>query len=264
MKLLNGEIISNEKYNDHLCKMGVFSPYICKETRPGQFINVKCSPKNILDPLLRRPFGIFDIEEKFNVFSLLYRIIGRGTKFLSDLRKGDVLDFAGPIGKGLDLGGIKNNVLLIAGGIGIAPLYLIARQASRAKKNVFLAAGFRDKNYLRLEKDLIELKSNYVVLTEDGSWGEKGLVSDYIQNNIKLFADYDIYCCGPRNMLKTLKNIYRDRDNKITALLEERMGCGAGVCNSCVVKIKKGKRNFSYKKICQDGPAFNLKEVIFD
>lgn len=264
MKLLSGEILSNEKYSDSLYKMEVFSPYVCKDAQAGQFINVKCSDNGVLDPLLRRPFGIFDIEKKFNVFSILYRVKGRGTRFISGLKRGDMLDFVGPLGKGIDLSKGEDNILLVGGGIGIAPLYLIAKLAGGMKKNVFFAAGFKDNSYLRWGKDLIELKINYAVLTEDGSWGEKGLVSDYIWNNIKSFKNYDIYCCGPRDMLKTMQNIYKDRNNKVTALLEERMACGVGVCAGCVVKLRKGKKGFSYKKVCKDGPAFNLGEVIFD
>ena len=264
MKLLTGEIVSNEKYSNNLYKMEIFSPYICKNAAAGQFINVKCSPESVLDPLLRRPFGIFNIEKKFNVFSILYLVKGRGTKFISGLKKGDMLDFAGPLGKGIDLSESENNILLIGGGIGIASLYLIARFACGMKKNVFFAAGFKDNSYLRWGKDLIELKINYAVITEDGSWGEKGLVSDYVWDNIKSFNNFDIYCCGPRDMLKILQNIFKGRNNKVTALLEERMACGVGVCSGCVVKLRKGKSGFSYKKVCKDGPAFNLREVIFD
>ncbi len=264
MRLLSGEILSNEKYGDSLYKMEVFSPYICKYAQAGQFINVKCSSDGALDPLLRRPFGIFDIEKKFNVFSILYLVKGRGTRFISGLKRGDMLDFAGPLGKGIDLSGSGDNILLVGGGIGIAPLYLIARIAGKMKKNVFFAAGFKDNSFLRWEKDLIRLKINYTVLTEDGSWGEKGLVSDYIWNNMKTFENYDVYCCGPRDMLKTLQNIYKDKKNKVTAFLEERMACGVGVCAGCVVKIRKGKKGFSYKKVCEDGPAFSLGEVLFD
>ena len=141
MKLLNGEIISNEKYSEYLYKMVIFSPYICREARPGQFVNIRCAPEGIYDPLLRRPFSIFDIEEKFNVFSILYSVKGRGTEFMSHLEKGDLIDFIGPLGNYIDLAGTKNNVLLIGGGIGIAPLYLLAKQAVVMKKNVFVIVG---------------------------------------------------------------------------------------------------------------------------
>jgi len=264
MKLLNKEVLSNEKYSENLYKVGIFSPYICRNLEAGQFVNIKCSPEGMLDPLLRRPFSVFDIEEKFNVFSILYVVKGRGTKYLSEIKMGDNLNFAGPLGNGIDLGSSSDNILLIGGGIGIAPLHLIAKIAKEKKKNVFFAAGFKDNDYLRWEKDLIELKVNYSIFSEDGSWGEKGLVSDFIRENIKLFKKYDIYCCGPKEMLKALQGIYREKNNKITALLEEKMACGVGVCAGCAVKIRRGKRVFSYMKVCKDGPAFNLKEVIFD
>jgi len=264
MKLLSGEILSNERYGDNLYKLEVFSPYICNNAQPGQFVNVKCSNDGSLDPFLRRPFAIFDIEKKFNVFSLLYLLRGRGTQFISRLERGDILDFAGPLGKAVDLTSSGVNMLLVGGGIGIVPLNLIARISVKMKNNVFFAAGFKDNTFLRWEKDLIRLKINYAVMTEDGSWGEKGLVSDYIWENLKTFENYDVYCCGPRDMLKTLQNIYKNKKNKATAFLEEKMACGVGVCAGCVVKIRKGSKGFSYQKVCEDGPAFNLGEVLFD
>ena len=264
MKLLSGEILSNERYGDNLYRLEVFSPYICSNAQAGQFINVKCSYGGSLDPFLRRPFAIFDIEKKFNVFSILYLLRGRGTRFLSLLDQGDMLDFVGPLGKPVDLTGAGADILLIGGGIGIAPLHLIARIAAKIKNNVFFAAGFKDNAFLRWEKDLIRLKINYAVMTEDGSWGEKGLVSDYMWENAKTFENYDIYCCGPCDMLKTLQNIYKNKNNKVTVFLEEKMACGVGVCAGCVVKIKKGSKGFSYQKVCEDGPAFNLREVLFD
>ncbi|MDD3818430.1 MAG: dihydroorotate dehydrogenase electron transfer subunit [Actinomycetota bacterium] len=264
MKLLNGEIISNERYSEYLYKMVIFSPYICREARPGQFVNIRCAPEGIYDPLLRRPFSIFDIEEKFNVFSILYSVKGRGTEFMSHLEKGDLIDFIGPLGNYIDLAGTKNNVLLIGGGIGIAPLYLLAKQAVVMKKNVFFAAGFKDKSYQKWEDDLIELKIDYTIYTEDGSIGSKGMICDYIRSNIKLFNGYDVYCCGPKEMLKTIQNIYTKSSNRVSVLLEEKMACGVGVCNGCVVKVKHVKGEFRYKRICKDGPTFDIREVIFD
>jgi len=265
MKLLSGEIISNEKYNDNLYKMDVFSPYICKNATAGHFINIKCSAGDIMQPLLRRPFSIFSIEEKFNVFSILYVVRGAGTRFMSVLERGDILDFAGPMGNGIILGRDEENILLIGGGIGIAPLNLLAEVAAGAgKKNVFFAAGFKDISFKRWEKDLLELRVRYSIFTEDGSLGERGLVTDYVRDNVKDFEEYNVYCCGPRDMLKEIQNIYSGKKNRVIALLEERMACGIGVCSGCVVKIKKGKRKTSYMKVCQDGPAFNLKEVVFD
>ncbi|HEY5500648.1 MAG TPA: hypothetical protein VIK09_01540, partial [Candidatus Humimicrobiaceae bacterium] len=123
MKLIKGEIISNKKIGEDLFKMTVFSPYIIKNSIPGQFVNIKCSSGNTIDPLLRRPFSIHDLEPDFKVFSILYVLKGIGTEYLSKLNAGDILDFAGPLGNGIDTTEKENkNFLLIGGGIGIAPL----------------------------------------------------------------------------------------------------------------------------------------------
>lgn len=264
MKILSGEIISNEKYGENLYRMDVFSPYICKNAEAGQFVNIKCSRDGILQPLLRRPFSIFDIEEKFNVFSVLYAVRGAGTSFMAGLDRGDILDFAGPMGNGISLDESGDKLLLIGGGIGIAPLNFVAKVAAASKKDVFFAAGFRDGSYKRWEKDLIGLRVGYNICTEDGSWGDRGMVTDYMRKNLNTFVNFDIYCCGPRDMLKAIQMLYSQESNRVTAFLEERMACGVGVCAGCVVKIRKGKKGFIYQKVCQDGPAFDLKEVIFD
>jgi dihydroorotate dehydrogenase electron transfer subunit len=264
MKILSGEIISNEKYSKNLYRMDIFSPYICKNAEAGQFVNIKCSRDDIMQPLLRRPFSIFNVEERFNVFSVLYLVRGAGTRFMAGLDRGDILDFAGPMGNGINLEESSDKLLLIGGGIGIAPLNFVAKTAAAGKKSVFFAAGFKDNSYQRWEKDLIEFKVEYNICTEDGSLGEKGMVTDYIKENIKTFSDCDVYCCGPRNMLKEVQGLYSQESNRVTAFLEEIMACGVGVCAGCVVKIRKGKKGFVYRKVCQDGPAFDLKEVIFD
>jgi dihydroorotate dehydrogenase electron transfer subunit len=264
MKILNGEIISNERYSENLYRMDVFSPYICRNAEVGQFVNIKCSRDGILQPLLRRPFSIFDVEEKFNVFSVLYLVRGPGTRFMAGLDRGDILDFAGPMGNGINLDECRDRLLLIGGGIGIAPLNFVAKAAAAGKKSVFFVVGFKNNSYQRLEKDLIELGVEYNIYTEDGSLGERGIVTDYIRKNIRTFSDRDVYCCGPRDMLKELQRLYGGESSRVKAFLEERMACGVGVCAGCSVKVRKGKKGFSYRKVCQDGPAFDLKEVIFD
>ncbi len=264
MRLLNEEILSNERYGEDLYRMEIFSPYICKNAEAGQFINVKCSRPGNIDPLLRRPFSIFDIEKKFNVFSILYTIRGRGSSFLSTLKNGDNLDFTGPLGNAIDLDGKNNKILLVGGGIGIAPLNFIARKAGENRKDVYLLAGFKDSGFLRWESDLVRTGFKYRIFTEDGSWGETGLVTDHLREHFNTYEDYDVFCCGPTGMLKQIQDIFRGTKKNISVLLEEIMACGIGACMGCVVKIKAGRNKFKYKKVCSEGPAFDLKEVIFD
>ena len=129
MKLIKGEIISNKKIGEDIFKMTVFSPYIVKNSIPGQFVNIKCSSDNTIDPLLRRPFSIHDVEPDFKVFSILYVLKGIGTGYLSKLSAGDILDFAGPLGNGINTAeSQKNNFLLIGGGVGVAPLFFFGKK----------------------------------------------------------------------------------------------------------------------------------------
>ncbi len=264
MKILKGEILSNEKYGPGIYKMEVFSPYIVKNAGAGQFVNIKCAPPGVRDPLLRRPFSIFDIEGKFNVFSILYLVKGRGTHYMSSLSRGDGLDFSGPFGKPVDLAGTRNNLFLIGGGMGVAPLNLLSKLGLEAGKNVLVLAGFKDSSLLRWERDLVRTGVKYRIFSEDGTWGELGLASDHLFDEYRLFSDHDIFCCGPEPMLKVLQKELTGENIDATVFLEERMACGMGACNGCVVKIKTDNGDFDYKKVCKDGPAFKLSEVIFD
>jgi len=267
MKLLKGEIISNDKLNENLYKMTIFSPYVVKNCIPGQFVNIKCSSEGSLHPLLRRPFSIHDVEQQFKVFSILYTIKGIGTKYLSLLSSGDLVDFVGPLGNGIKIsGGEKKDYLLIGGGIGIAPLFYLAKYLVEKKQNVFFAAGFKNNSYLFFEKWLLSLKIYYEIFSEDGSHGEKGMVSNMVSQRIDDFKNYEIFCCGPLEMYKALQSIFLINEIKAYALFEEIMACGVGVCKGCVIKVKnnENKNGFDYKTVCKDGPLFNLMEVIIE
>ncbi len=262
MRVLKSEILSNKIYGLNIYRMEVFAPYIVKNIKAGQFVNVRCAPEGTMDPLLRRPFSVFDIERKFNVFSILYVINGRGTKYMSGLKKGDILDFVGPLGNPAGLETTRNNILLIGGGMGIAPLNLIARLALESGKTVQVMAGFKDSNLLLWERGLAKFGMKYRIFSEDGSWGETGLVCDHLYDEPKIFRDHDIFCCGPVDMLKVLKK-QLDTDNiEAIALIEGKMACGIGVCNGCVIKVGRVGDN-DYVRVCKEGPAFRLSEVIF-
>jgi dihydroorotate dehydrogenase electron transfer subunit len=265
MKLIKGEIISNQKIGEGLFKMTIFSPYIIKNSIPGQFVNIKCSSVGTIDPLLRRPFSIHDVETDFKVFSILYTLKGKGTEYLSKLDAGDIIDFAGPLGNGIDTTETENKkFLLIGGGIGVAPLYFLTKKLVSEGKNVFFAAGFKNNNFLLFEKNLQILKISYEIYSEDGSHGKKGLVTDSLSERLDEFKDYEIICCGPVQMYKVLQNIFAFKNINAKALLEEIMACGIGVCKGCAVKFKNGKDTYEYRTVCKDGPLFSLMEVMLD
>lgn len=264
MKILNGEILENKKYGENLFKIEVFSPYICRNSRPGQFVNVRCNFGDVFDPLLRRPFSIYEIDTKFNVFSILYIVRGKGTNFLSRLKKCDTLNFIGPLGEAFKIDEAFNNYVVVGGGIGVAPLCLIVKKLVEMGKNIFFIAGFKDNAFYMWERDLIKILRNYKIFTEDGSFGEKGIPVNYIRDNLQDFFNYKFICCGPKEMLEALQEIFKNKKISAIAVMEERMACGFGVCMGCVVKISDPKGNVEYKKVCSDGPIFNLMEVIFE
>jgi len=188
---------------------------------------------------------------------------GKGTGYMSDLKKGETVDLAGPLGKPIETVSLKDNILLIGGGMGIAPLNLISRLAADSGKKVFVLAGFKDSRLLMWERDLMRMGVKYRIFSEDGSWGQAGMVCDHLLDEPKVLMDHEIFCCGPVEMLKILQEELEREDIRATAILEEKMACGIGVCNGCVVKVKK-KNSIDYLRVCREGPAFDLSEVIFD
>ncbi|MBN1299300.1 MAG: dihydroorotate dehydrogenase electron transfer subunit [Actinobacteria bacterium] len=264
MKTLKGEIVANRKYSDNLYKLEVFSPYICKNAKPAQFINIKCSRQGSDDPLLRRPFSIYEIDEQFNVFSVLFLVRGRGTQFMADLRKGESLDFVGPLGQPIKIPENDSRFVLIGGGIGVVPLCLIAKNLKSIGKTVHFFAGFKDEAFYTWERDLIKILKDYKIFSENGVFGEKGIPLNYIRENFSEFKDHHFIVCGPLEMLKQAQSFLKDRKVRAIAIMEEKMACGIGACMGCVIKIKNKNNGYSYKKVCSDGPAFDLMEVCFD
>lgn len=264
MRLLKDEILANKKYGENLYKMDVFSPYICKNVRPGNFINVKCSSAKSMDPLLRRPFSIYEVDRQFNVFSILYIIKGRGTQYLKSLKKGEQLDFLGPLGNSFKVEKNVKDYILVGGGIGIAPLFYISKELIDCNKNVFFIAGFKDNTFYRWERDLIKIINNYRIFTEDGSYGQSGRPLDYISANIGDFKEKSFIICGPRNMLKALKSVINGKCISAFVIMEERMACGMGTCMGCAIKTIDAGGHIEYKRVCLDGPIFDLSEVVFD
>lgn len=264
MELIRGEIITRKKYGENLFKLEIFSPYICRNSTGGQFVNVLCRDNRVMDPLLRRPFSIYEIDKNFNVFSILFLVKGKGTRFLSCLEKGDVLDFVGPLGNGFQPAASTFKFVLVGGGIGVAPLYNIARELQENGKSVQFFAGFKDETFFMWQRDIAKTVKNFTIFTENGSFGQKGIPSDFISENISRYKGHNFVVCGPKDMLKSLQGILTGKSIRSFAIMEERMACGIGTCLGCVLKIKAQDSNFEYKKVCSDGPVFDLMEVIFD
>lgn len=226
--------------------------------QPGQFVHVKVSGG--IDPLLRRPLSIADIDKKASRFTLIYRKQGRGTAILAGKRPGDEVDILGPLGNGFPLSAVNSGetALLVGGGIGVPPLHELSKRLRAQGTKVIHVLGFQSKDAVFYEEAFKKFGETYIA-TDDGSYGEKGFVTDVIE---KRGLQFDcLFSCGPVPMLRALKNRYGTK-HKIYLSLEERMACGLGACFACVCRTSEEPGSSSYKKICSDGPVFSAEEVL--
>lgn len=245
----------NEKSEKKYCLMKIRAEYISTYARPGNFVMLATS--NTTEPLLKRPFGILNAEPPF--ITIYYQVVGKGTRLFSTLKSGDSIQGIGPLGNGFpDLSG--ENILMIAGGRGIAPiLYATKYYTLPANHNsVFLIYGARSQDDLNLldQIETLPLQKKFLY-TDDGSTGEKGVVTRDIMDIIGQHHIHTTISCGPDAMFEGLSHTIGNRGTQNYASLEAFMGCGFGICYSCVVKTTSGQ----YKKVCSDGPVFKLEEI---
>lgn len=242
MKVLVTAVEGNKQVSNNIYRL---SAEFESEIKPGQFFMLKTTDNSFLLP---RPISINDVNG--NIVSFLYRIEGQGTKKISSLSKNDELQLFGPLGNGFDLDKLKGKVAIIGGGIGIAPLLYLCKLLGK-KADVYL--GYKDRENMYIIDEFKSFAGRCVIVTEDGSFGEKGFVTDYV--------DYDEYnvvvTCGPEIMMKRIANICKDKKIKCYVSLERRMACGIGACLGCTVKTKTGN-----KRACKEGPVFDSEELI--
>lgn len=211
------------------------------------------------DPLLRRPISFNRIDKKKGTFDILFRVLGKGTQYIASLEAGAEIDVIGPLGNGFDIFSLKKNVVLIGGGAGIAPLLALAESIRSKSENITAVIGANDKNGVLIKKELTSIGCKVFVSTDDGSMGMKGKATDALKKLVKdgqsLYTT-QIFACGPRPMIKALQSLVKDLKVPAQASLEEWMACGVGACFGCTIKTTKGN-----KKVCSDGPVFNIEEL---
>lgn len=260
-----GEIISNMEVAPNHFRMEVLSPPDFGVALPGQFVMVKVSDGVV--PVLRRPFGIFKTSEKRGSFEILYRRVGEGTRLLADMAPGVELDILGPLGHGFDLELSGDSPSLVAGGVGIAPLYMLAKELITAGKRVKVLIGSRGEKDLLAVEELKELGAELLIATEDGSQGYRGYVTGLMEELLKRGEKISaVYACGPAPMLQKVDSISLAHRIACQLSLEAIMACGFGVCLGCVVKrcAKDRAAGFVYDRVCCEGPVFNAGEVIWN
>jgi len=243
-----GKIVENRKLCRDIFEMVIECPEIAQEAKPGQFLHIRV--KAGIDPLLRRPISISRIYRDLGHISVVYQIIGKGTKEMTLLRKGEDIDVMGPLGNGFTLFPGKK-CAVIGGGMGVAPLLELASKLSDCDAYIgFRCSTFKLDEYKSLCKELF-------IATEDGSTGSRGYVTDIIKD----IGEYDIvYTCGPKLMMQKVKELCERSSVQCFVSIEERMGCGIGACLVCACRIKEGDA-WHYKKACTDGPVFEAGEV---
>lgn len=223
---------------------------LVQDMMPGQFVHVKVSDS--LEPLLRRPISIANIDKDNNEFTMIYRAEGRGTKVLSTNREGQVVDVLGPIGNGFPVDAVQvgGTALLVGGGIGVPPLHELSKQLNARGVKTIHVLGFQTEDVCFYEEEFNKLGETHYV-TVDGSKGTKGFVTNVLEDRVPEFDVF--YSCGPLPMLKALENYYPDKEGYLS--FEERMGCGIGACFACVCKTTDQMEK-EYVKVCSDGPVF--------
>lgn len=251
MKQVYAKIISNALITPNVFLMWLEAPEIASIVQPGQFVMAKCGDDN----LLRRPFSIHRVKEDKTRLALLLSTVGKGTQWLSEQKEGSLIDILGPLGNGFTINPDSRNLLLVAGGIGIAPLYFLAQEAIRREYSVILTQGASKATHLYPKT--LPMGLELVTLTEDGSVGKKGMVTDLIPEYID-WAD-QVSACGPSPMYRAMAKMPELKGKSVQISLEVRMGCGFGVCYGCTVKTKQG-----LKQVCRDGPIFSLDDILWD
>ncbi len=236
-------IVSNEKLTDSVYKM-VLSGDTGAITAAGQFVNI------LIDGLyLRRPISVCDYDEK--TLTIIYKVVGKGTEALAKMQLGQKLDILTGLGNGYDLSCAGDRPVLLGGGVGVPPMYNLAKKLIAQGKNVSVVLGFNTKNEVFYEKDFQDLGCAVTVTTVDGSYGTKGFVTDALPHEYTFF-----YTCGPEPMLKAL---YRATKTSGQFSFEKRMGCGFGACMGCSCKTITG-----YKRICKEGPVMRKEEILWE
>ncbi len=259
MKQLKAKIIENKRIAKGFYRMRLGSAYLAKASKPGQFVEIRSSDTD--ETLLRRPFGVHRIVK--GGIEVLYEVIGKGTTSLSAKKKSEHLDIIGPLGNGFSVKrparGIQRPAVLVAGGVGVAPLLCLAEEMTKKKIKLYVMIGAKTGAHILCEKEFRRLGCFCLVSTEDGSKGHKGYVTDIMRHLLIVVRRKvsGIYACGPHPMLKAVSRIAASSGIPCQVSMEEHMACGVGVCLGCPVKVKSG----GYKMVCKDGPVFNMEEI---
>ena len=236
-------IVSNTPLTDSVYKM-VLSGDTSAITAPGQFVNIQLTGK-----FLRRPISVCDYDAQ--TLTIVYKVVGKGTEQMASMTAGETLDILTGLGNGYDLAPAGDRPVLLGGGVGVPPLYHLAKRLLALGKEVTVVLGFNTASEIFYEKEFQALGCKVFVTTVDGSYGKQGFVTDALPEDYTYF-----YTCGPEPMLKA---VYRTTNTSGQMSFEQRMGCGFGACMGCSCKTLTGN-----KRICKEGPVMRKEEILWE
>lgn len=255
------EILRIEKLKEDLYKFSIKAEEVVNSARPGQFIEIRVVDG--IEPLLRRPISIYNLDKENGVLEFIFQVKGKGTNLLSKRKVGEELDIIGPIGYGTF--GIKEykKVAIIGGGIGMFPLYELAKQLKeQTSTNVHIYMGFRNKELITLEEEFKSVSDELTITTDDGSYGVQGFAINELKKDCEKEIPDKIFACGPLPMLKAVQAFAKENNIPCEISLEEKMACGLGVCLGCAVKTSTSPADAPvYWHVCKAGPVFNANDV---
>ena len=251
---MKSTVIEQKMIADGICSMWLDAKEVAVQAKPGQFISVYSNDKSRVLP---RPISICEIDREKGTLRIVYRVVGKGTEEFSKAEAGDSFEILGPLGNGFPIEEAKGKkVLMIGGGIGVPPMLQTAKEI---EGEAIIVSGYRNQDLFLKEE--LESAGTLFIATEDGSVGTKGNVVDAIREN-QIEADM-IYACGPKPMLRALKNYALEKGIPCWISMEEKMACGVGACLACVCQSKDvdSHSHVHNKRICKDGPVFLSTEV---
>lgn len=256
------KIIENKNVGPNIFQLVLNYDQLSQNPEPGQFFNIKVSQNGSDDPLLRRPFSIFDFDAAAKKIEFVYKVVGKGTKILSEFEIGTELDVLGPLGSPFSLNESRNEIHLIGGGLGIAPLFYLAKKSVKRNEKLKIFIGAANKSELNFFEDKFKkLKAELYLASMEEKLTIKGTALDLWLDKLQQPPDF-IYSCGPEKMLAAVEKKALKKNIAGEISIEKRMGCGIGVCLSC--SCETTAENQKNKRACLEGPVFEIGEVVLD
>ena len=251
-------VVDNAHFGAGYFLLSLHAPGIAARVRPGQFLHLRVP--GLDDRILRRPFSIFKAEN--DRLEILYKVVGRGTDVLSRVAPGDAVDIMAPLGTPFRIPVEEETPVLVAGGYGMAALYILAQRAQRPG---IVCAGARTASDILAANEFRALGYRIEITTEDGSLGSRGMVTDALERLLDEMPPRPVlYACGPDPMLRRVAEIAAARSLPAQVSLDPHLGCGLGACLTCVVRIRTGPDTWDYRRACREGPVFDAHTVLWD